>query len=309
MLWPDIGPFVGPSPNRTTGGMTQHRGVVLHIASGFYLGTVTWQKNPDAAVSSHFIVGRDGAVCQMVDLTDEAWAQKAGNPSWISVELEGFAPDDQLHAKYPGWETLTPQQITVCARILLKAHQVYGVPLQLAISPAGQGLGHHSMGCENGIDWGHCSCPGEAIKAQKPAILAQAVALKAGLAPTSGDDVTRFLAYHQGDPFFYLCDGMTSRKVTAGQVDDLRTLIREGLVDPVKNIDNPRSGWTEAFGAVAQAPVVDVQALATALTPALSTTLQTGVDTAAVVAAFNDPSVQAVLTKTAEAGANKAETE
>lgn len=184
-IWRDLATWVGPTTARTAGGMANPpRGVVLHIASGFYEGTISWQKRSTGKnrTSSHFIVGRDGRCAQMVDTADGSWAQRSGNNTWLSVELEGFAPEDGLHASHPGWETATPQQLEVCARLLAKAHQVSGVPLQLATSPSGRGLGHHSMGVESGVDWGHSLCPGVAIKGQKPAILARAIQI------VNGDD-------------------------------------------------------------------------------------------------------------------------
>jgi hypothetical protein len=184
--WTDIATWVGATSARNAGGMSNPpRGLVLHIASGFYDGTISWQKRDSGSdrTSSHFIVGRDGRCAQMVDTADASWAQKSGNGTWLSIELEGFAPDDGLHASHPGWETATAAQVEVCARLLARAHAVYGVPLQLATSPSGRGLGHHSMGAESGVDWGHSACPGTAIKNQKPAILARAQQL------TDGDDM------------------------------------------------------------------------------------------------------------------------
>lgn len=195
--WTDIAPWVGPSPNKTPGGLPfgNVRGVVIHIASGFYDGTIAWQRNPDANVSSHFIIARDGRICQMVDTADASWAQKSGNGTWLSIENEGFAADDGLHASHPGWESLTAAQIEQNAKVLHKAHQIYGnnVPLQLATSPAGRGLGHHSMGAENGYDWGHSQCPGTPIKNQKPQILSRAIALSngGGIMPSE---------WHTGEP-------------------------------------------------------------------------------------------------------------
>lgn len=184
--WTDIARWIGPSPNRTTGGMVADvRGVVVHIASGSFDGTIAWQHNPDAGVSSHFIVSRAGEIVQMVDTSDGSWAQKAGNRTWLSIENEGRTPGDVGYK--PGLERLTDAQIDANARILLKTHQIYGtkVPLQLATSPSGRGLGHHSMGAESGADWGHSACPGTVIKAQKPAILARAVQLAGGASPTA----------------------------------------------------------------------------------------------------------------------------
>lgn len=200
--WTDLAVWVGNTINEGDGDgtplepddrLSDVRGLVLHIASGFYDGTIAWQRNSSADVSSHFIVARDGRCAQMVDTADRSWAQRSGNSTWLSVELEGFAPDDPLHAKHPGWERLTDAQLEVCARLFAKAHQVHGtakVPLQLATSPAGRGLGHHSMGAENGYDWGHSQCPGAAIKAQKPAILARAQAIASGATtPATEDDM------------------------------------------------------------------------------------------------------------------------
>lgn len=223
--WTDLAPWIGPSPNITPGGMKRQdvRGVVLHIASGFYLGTIAWQKNPKADVSSTWIVGRDGQIGQMVDTNDMPWAQRDGNPYWLSIEAEGFAPDDDLHATHPGWEKLTAAQIERCAQILARVHREYGdaqVPLQLATSPSGRGLGHHSMGAESGANWGHSQCPGTAMKNQKQAILTRAIAIVRGpIAPPPEVTVmgrkmlVRGFAPNPSD--VWLVDGMTRRNVTA----------------------------------------------------------------------------------------------
>lgn len=143
--------------------MRRWDGVVVHIAAGYYEGTISWQKNPSADVSSHFIVSKSGKIAQMVDTADAAWTQRDGNGEWLSIENEGFLP-----------ERLTDAQVVANAKILAKAHQVYGVPLVVTNTPRSRGLGHHSMGPENDINWGHSQCPGPAIKAQKPAIVALA---------------------------------------------------------------------------------------------------------------------------------------
>lgn len=162
--WTDLADWVGPTPNHNTGSV-ECRGVVIHIAEGSYDGTIAWQKNPDADVSSHFIAAKDGRACQMVDTADTAWTQKAGNGHWLSIENEGHVPDK-----------LSSNQVEFAAQILARAHTVYGVPLQVATSPDGRGLGHHSMGSHPGYadDWGHSQCPGSNIINQKPAIVARA---------------------------------------------------------------------------------------------------------------------------------------
>lgn len=182
--WTDIAQWLGPASNNfgdgdyteleSTDALVEHRGLVVHIAEGTFAGTESWERNPASNVSSHFIAGRDGALIQLVDTHDRAWTQRTGNAAWLSVECEGFTPASAHYRA--GWEWLTTQQIDAVARILVKAHQVYGVPIQIATSPTGRGLGHHSMGA----DWGHQDCPGPAIISQKPAIIARALAILGG---------------------------------------------------------------------------------------------------------------------------------
>jgi hypothetical protein len=157
--WSDLATWVGPTPNQG-GAIVQHLYVVLHIADGTYDGTIAWQKNADANVSSHFIVAKDGRVAQMVDTDRQAWTQIAGNPYSISVENEGHTGDQ-----------LTAAQVKACSRIFERAHREHGIPLQVTSKVGTPGLAHHSMGYESGVNWGHQFCPGEPIKAQKPTIV------------------------------------------------------------------------------------------------------------------------------------------
>lgn len=171
--WTDIAQWRGPTVN-VGGAMKEHRGLVVHIAEGTFEGTISWQKGAANEVSSHFVVDTDGSIAQVVDTEVTAWTQRAGNGRWLSVENAGHTP-----------HPLTDAQIEANARIFAAAHLTYRVPLQIATSPDGKGLGHHSMGAENGVDWGHSHCPGPAIIAQKPAILARAIQI------VEGDDVTK----------------------------------------------------------------------------------------------------------------------
>ncbi len=173
--YPELAEWRGPTVNEGDGDgrpgepedrLTECRGVVLHIAEGTYAGTIAWQRNPGADVSSHFICAKDGRAAQMVDTADRAWTQRAGNRGWWSIENEGYAG-----------ERLTEQQLMFAARVLVAAHRAHGVPVQVATTPSGRGLGHHSMGAESGVDWGHSDCPGEPIKAQKPDVVRRALAI------------------------------------------------------------------------------------------------------------------------------------
>lgn len=177
--WSDLATWRGPTQNRNAGDQTEVRGLVVHIAEGWYEGTIAWQLNPKSNVSSHFVVSRAGEIAQVVDTADAAWTQRSGNGEWLSVECEGFTKDNDRNPG--GWEKLSPQQLDAVARLLHECHTVYGVPLQTTTSTTGKGLGHHSMGA----DWGHQACPGRPIISQKPAIVTRALAIENG-----DDDMT-----------------------------------------------------------------------------------------------------------------------
>jgi hypothetical protein len=199
-IWPDIAEWLGPVRNQGDGDSTPnepgdrivvHMYVVEHIAEGSYAGTISWVRNPSSGVSCHFVVAKDGRCAQMVDTSIRAWTQRKGNPYSISIENEGHLP-----------AALTPQQVEKSAQILARAHQVHGIPLQITNRVGIRGLGHHSMGSESGVDWGHSQCPGAAIKAQKPLILAQAVAIVNGddMAFKAAADLFAKLLFDDWDP-------------------------------------------------------------------------------------------------------------
>jgi len=169
--WSDLATWRGPTPNQG-GRMMEVRGLIIHIAAGWFEGTIAWQRDRRAKVSSHFIVGRDGRCAQMVDTAVTAWTQGTGNGHWLSSENEGFLLGDRRSP--PGWHELSPQMIEKNAQLLARAHHAYGVPLLLATHPTHRGLGYHSMGADAGYNWGHSACPGGPIKAQLPLILARA---------------------------------------------------------------------------------------------------------------------------------------
>lgn len=139
---------------------------IIHIAEGSYEGTISWQQGSNE-VSSHFITGRNsGELCQMVDTSDEAWTQAAGNPYSLSSENAGFSGD-----------TLTDWQIEKNAQLYARAHKdnPKTLPLRLMQGPDEAGLGYHALG---GDIWGgHFDCPGIPIVDQLPMILDRTIDL------------------------------------------------------------------------------------------------------------------------------------
>lgn len=45
----------------------------MHIAEGYYEGTITHCHNPATFVSPHFVISKEGKITQLVDITKGAW--------------------------------------------------------------------------------------------------------------------------------------------------------------------------------------------------------------------------------------------
>ncbi|HEY3544436.1 MAG TPA: N-acetylmuramoyl-L-alanine amidase [Gaiellaceae bacterium] len=71
------------------------RFIVIHVSEGGFLGTVAWLRDPRAHASANFVVGRDGAVQELVPLHDIAWhaGNWAVNERSIGIENVGYTDD------------------------------------------------------------------------------------------------------------------------------------------------------------------------------------------------------------------------
>lgn len=173
-----------PDSNWSDGEVRPPAGMVVHIAEGSYQGTIAWQRNSSADVSSYFVTSRAGEIAQMLDLDLMAWTQGNGNPSWVGVENEGFST-----------EAFTDAQITANAKIFAWLRSVYpSIPARVSNSPNLGGLGWHGMG---GAAWGnHPGCPGAVNVALLPTILARAIGHTP--IPQQGDDEMFILGDRNG---------------------------------------------------------------------------------------------------------------
>ena len=69
-----------PSPNRNTGRQGQTPDfIVCHITGGSFTSAINTITNAANQVSYHFVVGRDGAIVQAVNIEDTAWANGTTN--------------------------------------------------------------------------------------------------------------------------------------------------------------------------------------------------------------------------------------
>jgi hypothetical protein len=128
---------------------------VIHVMQGTLGGTDSWFHDPAAEVSAHFGVGKDGTVYQWVDTSVVAWAEAAYNDSSISIEHEGVSGDQ-----------LTAAQADADVELVRWLEEKIGLP-----SDRAHWFGHGELGVLGGA---HPDCPGAAIMAGLPWVLAQA---------------------------------------------------------------------------------------------------------------------------------------
>lgn len=154
------------------------RGLIIHITDGHSPGKGRPKvppsiaglhgtfSNPAHRASAHFGVDKDGEVWQFVDTSNRAWSVDGDriDGTWASIE----------NIAVPGDE-LTAAQLDVCVNLFKWLHVQHGVPLSLAHTKSGAGLGYHAL-----FGKGHPGCPGNAVISQ----LEDIVALARGIEPT-----------------------------------------------------------------------------------------------------------------------------
>ena len=65
--------------------------ITIHTTQASYGSTISWFKNPAAAVSTHYIIrATDGQVTQMVKESDMAYHTQSANPYTIGIDHEGY---------------------------------------------------------------------------------------------------------------------------------------------------------------------------------------------------------------------------
>lgn len=100
--------------------------IVIHITAGgpSLDGTVSWFRNPDAKVSSHYIVGRDGEVVQMVHDADTAYHASSANSRSIGIEHNGNKPSRRNRRDLPP----TERQYEESANLVAWLCAQHGIP-------------------------------------------------------------------------------------------------------------------------------------------------------------------------------------
>ena len=139
--------------------------IVWHIADGTYNGTVTWEQNPASQVSSHFVLGKNGEITQLVPLDKAAWTQgvvnqpihpyvkahNGVNPNLYCVSIECEGKWSETHG------ALTDKQLAAAAwltcHIVEEIDRIYGIEIPIDREHI---IGHYQI---NSVTRSHC--PGE----------------------------------------------------------------------------------------------------------------------------------------------------
>ena len=68
--------------------------ITIHTIQGTYASAISWFKNPNARVSTHYVIrSSDGQVTQMVCESDKAFHVRTDNATSIGIEHEGYIAD------------------------------------------------------------------------------------------------------------------------------------------------------------------------------------------------------------------------
>lgn len=109
MLYEENGEQVEFEKSPHTAGRLEPRFIFIHYTEGQTVeGTIDWMLDPDSYCSSHFIVGKDGRVVQVVPLDKQAlhtgpssWKNFDGMaPHSIGVELDSPGPIVQVDGEW-----------------------------------------------------------------------------------------------------------------------------------------------------------------------------------------------------------------
>ena len=110
-----------PNGFASSRGGAKIRYVVVHVAAGFYEGTIAWFNDRRAQANSHYLVGKlPGQLCQFVDEKWAAWHSYPANEESIGIEHA-----DDLKNGSPGW--MSAWQFEASAQLTAYLLKKYGL--------------------------------------------------------------------------------------------------------------------------------------------------------------------------------------
>jgi N-acetylmuramoyl-L-alanine amidase len=114
---PKVEEFVA-SPHFSSRRDTKIDRIVLHYTTSRNVeGSLAWWQMPQAKVSAHYAIGRDGTLYQAVKDEDKAWHAMNANPESIGIEFAA-APGDRM----------TPEQEATGVQLIRWLVETYSIP-------------------------------------------------------------------------------------------------------------------------------------------------------------------------------------
>ncbi|MGQ3212308.1 N-acetylmuramoyl-L-alanine amidase [Shinella sp.] len=109
-----------PTSHQSSRNNTDIDHIVVHYTTSRNIeGSIQWFKHGNPRTSAHYIVGRDGALVQMVNDSERAWHAGSSAMNARSIGIE--------HVAAPGDE-ITPEQEKVSAKLIRWLMQEYEIP-------------------------------------------------------------------------------------------------------------------------------------------------------------------------------------
>lgn len=136
MAWFDCAKKM-PIGANTGGAMSANLGLILHhaVTNGSLYG---FFNNPNAQVSAHFWVAKDGTIEQYVDSETVAWHARQLNDRYCGVETEGCASP-------PYAEPMTDAMVQALGDLYAEGMRRHGWANALANADGELGFGYHRM--------------------------------------------------------------------------------------------------------------------------------------------------------------------
>ncbi|GAB4409931.1 MAG: hypothetical protein OHK0039_13920 [Bacteroidia bacterium] len=103
--------------------------VTIHTIQGSYASAISWFKNANARVSTHYVIrASDGQVTQMVCEGDKAYHVRTDNATTIGIEHEGFIDDGGSWYTNEMYESSAALVRDLCRRYGIDPLKTYGGP-------------------------------------------------------------------------------------------------------------------------------------------------------------------------------------
>jgi len=109
--------------------------VVLHATAGSLVGTLAWFANPDAGVSAHYVIAKNGQVYQMVE--EKHRAHHAGASSYQGrTDFNDFSIGIEIVNRNDGIDPYPPDQFEASVDLVSYLVDKYGIEREWIVTHA-----------------------------------------------------------------------------------------------------------------------------------------------------------------------------